>query len=219
MSGGSQPAPRGVRLVGCIHCVIDTLPKGKPDKVTGINNIMLDSLFNLDYYYLSAAITQPVNKKVEMKMKLTTSLALIRVHSYHLYGKLLNSLGGAEAYGENTPINLLTILKSNGVADMLWCLRATHQDATAISRTLAIEFAEEVLPIFEARFPNDARPRKAIQAAKDFMAGKIDAAALQMARKAASADYTAAYVASVAAAHHMMREKQAEIIRKYLSED
>ena len=55
----------------------------------------------------------------------------------------------------------------------------------------AIFSAELVLDIFEKKYPKDDRPRKAIQAAKDFLDGKID-------RNAANAAY-AAYAADAAA--------------------
>ena len=40
-------------------------------------------------------------------------------------------------------------------------------------RHWAADCAEQVLPVFEARFPGDARPRRAIQAARDFADGRI----------------------------------------------
>lgn len=181
-------------------------------------------------------------------MKLTTSIALIGENSPNefLCERLRGDLSNDGAYGLDTPINLLTILDTNGVQDMLYCLRATHQDSTEIARILTIEFAEEVLPIFEARFPDDLRPRKAIQAAKDFMAGKIDdtgmilhvnndaydaykyaskqnnsdaADAAFVAVQAAYTVYDAINAAVAAARNTMHEEKQAEIIRKHLSEN
>ena len=51
-------------------------------------------------------------------------------------------------------------------------------------RLFAADCAERVLLIFERERPNDDRPRKAIQAARDFANGKIDAAARAAARAA-----------------------------------
>jgi len=135
------------------------------------------------------------------KMKLTTTLARIRTCSPCTSGwKTLNKFLG-EGFDHDTEINLLTILESNGVADMLWCLRATVQDAKSVASQLAIEFAEQALPIFESRSPNDLRPRQAIQAARDFAAGKITkdelAAYAAYAADAADAAY-AAYDADAA---------------------
>ena len=58
----------------------------------------------------------------------------------------------------------------------------------------AIAWAEYVLPIFEAKFPEDNRPRKAIVAAKN----KTDYAASYAASAASAAAY-AAYAAASAA--------------------
>ena len=61
----------------------------------------------------------------------------------------------------------------------------------------AIYAAEKVLHIFEDEYPDDDRPRKAIQAAKDYLAGKMDAAYAAYAAYAADAAY-AAYAAAYA---------------------
>ena len=52
-------------------------------------------------------------------------------------------------------------------------------------RLFAADCAEHVLHIFEREYPNDKRPRLAIQAARDFVNGKIDAAARDAAKEAA----------------------------------
>ena len=133
-------------------------------------------------------------------MKLTTTLARIRKCSPCANGwqTLLKHLGKTEA--DDAEINLLTILESNGVQDMLWSLRATVEDSKRVASQLAIEFAEQALPIFEKRYPNDARPRNAIQAAKDYLAGKITLNQLRQSRAAADdADAAAAAAAAYAA--------------------
>ena len=59
-------------------------------------------------------------------------------------------------------------------------------------RTLAlwrIECAEHVLPIFEKKYPQDNRPREALEAAKAWMRGKIK---MPVAKKAAHAAHNAA---------------------------
>ena len=125
-------------------------------------------------------------------MKCTTTLSRIRACSPSQSGwhKLLNYLG--PDFDPETEINLLTILDLNGVADMLWALRATVQDSTRCASQLAIEFAAEVLPLFEKRRPGDDRPRKAIQAARDFLDGKISEGELRQAHQDAYAAATAA---------------------------
>jgi hypothetical protein len=54
-------------------------------------------------------------------------------------------------------------------------------------RLFTADCAEHVLPIFEKRYPNDDRPRKAIHAVRDFADGKISKENLAAARDAAGA--------------------------------
>lgn len=175
-------------------------------------------------------------------MKLTTTLNKIRACSPCTSGwqTLLKHVG--KDFDPDAEINLLTILESNGVADMLWALRATDQDSKRIASQLAIKFAEQALPIFEERRPNDARPRNAIQAARDYLDGKISLEGLRAYRShayaaadaavavavaadaaayaaAGAADAVAAYAVAAAAdavARKNARQKQAEIIRMIL---
>jgi len=139
-------------------------------------------------------------------MKLTTTLHKIK--EAHVcadgYRKLAKHLGGCESYGMDTEINLLTVLESNGVQDMIWCLRCTVEDSKLTASQLAIEFAAECLPIFEQRYPNDFRPRGAIDAARGYMAGAVTLDELKKARSAvatavAVAVAADAYAAAVAA--------------------
>ena len=132
-------------------------------------------------------------------MKLTTTLNKIRACSPCTSGwqTLLKHVG--KDFDPDAEINLLTILESNGVADMLWSLRAT-QDSKRIASQLAIEFAEQALPLFEKRRPNDERPRKAIQAARDYLDGKISLEQLRASRQAGAAAAYAAYAAAADAA-------------------
>ena len=122
-------------------------------------------------------------------MKLTTTLNKIRACGPCASGwkTILKHVG--EDFDQDAEINLLTILESNGVADMLWTLRATDQDSKRIASQLAIEFAEQTLLIFEKRSPNDARPRNAIQAARDYRDGKISLEELRACRSHAYAAY------------------------------
>ena len=45
---------------------------------------------------------------------------------------------------DTEPINLLTILNTNGLSDALWALRATDENCDKIARLMAADFAEEV---------------------------------------------------------------------------
>jgi hypothetical protein len=62
------------------------------------------------------------------------------------------------------------------------------------ARLFAADCAEDVLPIFEREYPDDDRPRKAIEAARAYARGEIDAAA-----RAAEAAAEAAEAAAEAA--------------------
>ena len=64
----------------------------------------------------------------------------------------------------------------------------------------AIKWAEYVLPIWEKSFPEDDRPRKAIEAAKTGAADAAASAAAASAAYAAAAADADAYAASAAAA-------------------
>ncbi len=68
------------------------------------------------------------------------------------------------------------------------------------SVNLAIYAAELVIDIYEKKYPNDDRPRKAIEAAKAYLKNPSDAAAdAAYAAYAADAAYAAAYAARAAA--------------------
>ena len=53
------------------------------------------------------------------------------------------------------------------------------------ARLFAADCAEHALPVYERRYAEDARPRRAIAAARAYARGEIDAAALAAARDAA----------------------------------
>lgn len=86
-------------------------------------------------------------------MKLTTTFNKLKladacgqeIGSNKGYDQLANYLGGVSNYGKDKPINLLTILDSNGVDDCLWCLSATVEDSKEISIKLANEFADHAV--------------------------------------------------------------------------
>jgi hypothetical protein len=145
---------------------------------------------------------------------ITTTLNRIKEKSPCSGGwqKLLAFLNKTQADDEE--LNLLTILESNGVSDCLWAFRCTD-DNESIYRHIAADFAESVLHIYEKKYPNDKRPRLAIQAARDYADGKIDAAALAAAWAAAGA---AALAAAWAATGAAARYAQSDIIRRFLPE-
>ena len=63
----------------------------------------------------------------------------------------------------------------------------------------AVYTAEQVISIYEKKYPNDDRPRKAIQAAKNYL--KVKSVKNKKADAAYAADAYAAYTAAAAAAY------------------
>lgn len=70
--------------------------------------------------------------------------------------------------------------------DKFWfvCKKLTNLEE---NRQIAIDVATIVLPIFESRYPGDDRPRKAIEAAKEYIDGRIAREELAAAADAAAA--------------------------------
>ena len=108
-------------------------------------------------------------------------------------------------------------------ADKKWVfVRSIEKDRL---RLVAADFAERVLHIYESKYPNDDRPRKAIEAARkgatataahaaaDVAAYAADAAAYAANAAAYAAD-AAAYAAN-AAVRKEEEQAQIEIMKKY----
>ena len=109
--------------------------------------------------------------------------------------RLLSYLGKTQA--DNEPLDYTTILESNGIDDAIWSLR-TSEDKKLV-RIFAGRCAEHVLHIFEDNYPDDDRPRKAVEIA---LRGELDtanAANAAVTANAANAAYAAAVAANVAA--------------------
>jgi hypothetical protein len=102
---------------------------------------------------------------------------------------LLTALGTDYPYDK--PINLLSILESNGLDDALWALRATEQNCDKIARLMAADFAELALPIWQ-KYSQAKQPELAIRAARDFAYGRISRGELAAAMVAAGAASMAA---------------------------
>lgn len=130
---------------------------------------------------------------------MTTTLNKIKAHRPCEDGweKLLNHLGKTDA--DDEPLSIATILESNGIKDAVWALCAVEGKDKEI-RLFAADCAESVLHIYENEYPNIDRPRKAIQAARDYANGLISKDELDAAREAASYAAIAAGYAAMAAA-------------------
>ncbi|MDP2729632.1 MAG: Imm5 family immunity protein, partial [Dehalococcoidales bacterium] len=109
--------------------------------------------------------------------------------------EMAKALGGVAHYGKDTPIPLDKILEVCGLDDTLWALRIVIEPADREIRLFACDCAERVLPVFEQQYPDEKRPRQAIEIARKFANGT--AAAVEL-RAAASA--TASATASAASA-------------------
>ena len=70
-------------------------------------------------------------------------------------------------------ISLSHILKSNGLEHAIWAMRATTTDSRKIAAFMAIDFARQTLSNFEKEFPEDKRPRIALEMATAFLHGKL----------------------------------------------
>ena len=152
----------------------------------------------------------------------TTTFAILRRANACAsgYKTLAEHLGGVKKYGEETPIQLAEIVRSNGVADTLWvlghgCPNIVESVKKRITVTFACDVAERVLGLFEGTYPKDDRPRKAIETARGWIACiegpeqeraaayaayAADAAAAYAADAARYAAEAAAYAADAAAA-------------------
>lgn len=117
----------------------------------------------------------------------------------------LNSL----SFMNSEPITLKSILESEiPLKDKYWfvCKKLATKEQ---NKEIAISVAEIVLPIYEKHYPKDKRPREAIEAAKQYIAGHITLDELRTKRAAAAdvayaatadAAYAAAYAATAATA-------------------
>ena len=141
--------------------------------------------------------------------KTLTTFTLKSLKDFHAcetgYDTLVGSLPAD--FPEDQPINLLAALASNPAQDVFWALRAVAQDISHLIGPLSADAAEAVLPIFERAYPNDNRPRQAIEAVRS---GNPDAAA---AASAAAAD---AYAADARADFDQTLIK---ILKTYFSEE
>jgi hypothetical protein len=88
-------------------------------------------------------------------------------------------------------ISIKEIIKSNGLDDAIWALRAV--DDTETLTLLSIDLAESVLHIYEKRFPGDMRVRDCIDACKKYVKGEILEKELIEKKKGAYNAYDTAY--------------------------
>lgn len=143
---------------------------------------------------------------------LHTNLALLRRSGACPtgYRKLVKYLGGSRQYGIETPIPLDIVLESNNLEDALWCLRAVlpeqQQSGDRLSQLLACDYAEHVLPIWEAAYPTDMRVRNYIDTVRRYNRAEASVEELNIAREnVETADEAGTAVAAWAVARAVER--------------
>ena len=130
---------------------------------------------------------------------LTTTLRKIRDCAPCCAGwkTLLRHLRKTKA--DDEPITLETILKSNGIDDAIWCLQAVDGYENAM-RLYVCFCARLALPIYETAYPDDSRPRVAIETAEQHARGLVSEKDLAAAGAAADSATWEAALAAVGAA-------------------
>jgi immunity protein 5 of polymorphic toxin system len=129
-------------------------------------------------------------------MTLTTTLQQLKEHNACESGleTLAQSLPN---HSDTTPIPLSHILESNGLGHAIWALRTQDKKYAVM---FAVECAERVLHIFEREFPTDDRPRKALEATRNWLADPADGNKRNAAETAAKDAARASWVARAAEA-------------------
>ena len=117
------------------------------------------------------------------------------------YRKFARFKGGVNKWGEDKPFPLLEVLEHNGLDDALWALECCEpiEERDRIARLFICDCAERVLHLFEEKFPDDKRPRQAIEVARRFAIGQATIEELRDAREAAWAAWEAGAAAWEAA--------------------
>ena len=156
-----------------------------------------------------------------MAYESTTTLNRIRDASPCEDGwtKLLKHLDKTKA--DDEPLQLITVLDSNGLDDALWVLSCAMPD-DRLARHFQAWCAEQVLHIFERKFPDDDRVRKQIEtlrndsATNDQRAAARDAAGAAARTAAGGAAWSAARAAAWSTARSATWAAQEKQLREML---
>src|SRR6056297_1815265 len=84
----------------------------------------------------------------------------------------------------DTEVSILEILESNGVEDAFWALRTQEYRDYCL---ILADIAESVLHIWEERYPNDNRPRLAVETIRKWYSGEATDQDLEVAAATATA--------------------------------
>jgi len=115
------------------------------------------------------------------------------------YRKFAKYKGGVTKWGKDTPFPLSEVLEVCGLDDAIWCLCIVIEPADTEIRLFACDCAERALHIWEKKYPDDKRPRQAIETARKYAMGQATQHNLDAAGVAAWAAARAARVAAWAA--------------------
>lgn len=106
------------------------------------------------------------------------------------------------AHGEQT-VSIVDAFDSNGLDDVCWYLGkiTLTKDQERDLRLFACDCTERVLPIYEAEYPDDDRPRRAVEVSRAYALGEttkeeLDAAAYAARDAARDASWYAARAAA-----------------------
>ncbi len=116
-----------------------------------------------------------------------------------VYRKVADALGGITTYSRDTPIGLDKVLEIAGLDAALWGLGCTIEPADKLAGTFACDCADRVLVKFERVYPDDKRPRLAIEASRKYLKGEIAKEEIESAWSAAWSAESAARSAAESA--------------------
>ena len=114
-------------------------------------------------------------------------------------------------YRKDTPIPLSNVLEVCGLHDAIWAMRCTQENSENFIIEFACRCAEHTLCNYENLYPEDKRPRKAIEAARVCITDKSEtarSAAWSAAGSARSAAWSAAGSAAWSAAGSAARSAE-----------
>jgi len=164
-------------------------------------------------------------------MKYAVTANQLRAHDPCPEGlALLETISAELSLDPDQPVDFNTVLDRGGFRYAVWALRTQPAE---LSQRVSIRFAKLTLPVWEAQYPDDLRPRQAIEAAAACVADPsaanlsprqaIEAATACVADpsaanlQAAAHATDAAYAAYVADATHAARAAYAAAYAAYVA--
>ena len=118
------------------------------------------------------------------------------LHKHEACSSSLKYVKANNYIGLEAGIFIKKLIEEKRLSDANWLITRCLSKKNKVK--YAVFAAEQVLHIYEKQYPNDNRPRKAIEPAKKFIASSYDAYAAAAADAAADAASAAAAAASAA---------------------